>query len=143
MDKTNEEVQRVKQITRNAQIGDIGVIKKRHSSAIVLLERETDLVMLQCGDYHRADGVMGFEGQPVHVVADPDQPGQWMISPLVKLRLTLDVIYDTKNTVKTDVLVEMLRAMVASAMGDGWITGETEAEVVQHEVDVEIVWDAE
>lgn len=56
----------------------------------------------------------------------------------LKLRLTVDVQYDL-NGEDPDVLVAYLEKMVARAIGDGLLTGASEAEVDTHAVRVDEV----
>lgn len=60
----------------------------------------------------------------------PSKPAE-----LHRLRLTMDVTYDL-NEVDIDDLVRRLRKMGEWAVGEGMLTGETEAEVDQYSMDV-------
>ncbi len=54
----------------------------------------------------------------------------------MKLRLTLEVEYN-RNGETTDYLKELLRGIVDHAMGEGLVTGETEATVESYTATVE------
>lgn len=57
-------------------------------------------------------------------------------SETIRARLTLDVTY-TLNGVAGDLMIQNLRKMCERAIGEGMLTGNTEAEVDEYSMDVE------
>lgn len=79
---------------------------------------------------YESQGVMLPDPLPPTIQPIPDRP-----SNKIKLRLSLEVEYDANGTSK-ETLKQNLEAIANHAYADGWITGGTESEVVNHKIEV-------